>query len=147
MYLLIGMKKEEGRKEMRNHEKIECEKLWAREKYLVLSKSQNLYREMREYLKREDVRSEKIMDIIEKARKLEENRGEVENALLHVWGYFKKEVGEEERRKFFDLLKAYKEENIEKEIVLAYVRELLKTYPNRYLEGSEFLGFCEKKEI
>ena len=33
----------------------ECEKLWAKNKYYVLSKSQKLYLEIREYLKEKEV--------------------------------------------------------------------------------------------
>ena len=37
------------------NQKSQCQQLWARNKYLVLSHSSNIYNEIRQYLKNEQV--------------------------------------------------------------------------------------------
>ena len=37
------------------NQKSQCQQLWARNKYLVLSHSSNIYNEIRQYLKNEEV--------------------------------------------------------------------------------------------
>ena len=131
---------------MRNREKAECEKLWAEEKYLVLSKSQNIYKQIREYLKNEP-KLERLKDMIKAAKMLPENRMETINAFQHMWGYFKKEAGAEEKKKFMELLADYQSGNIEKEEVVRYIKVLLIKYPNHYLLNSGIIknGLSETK--
>ena len=59
-------------------------------KYLVLSRSSNIYKEIREYLKQDQVEVSHVEDLIQQALALPENRGQVSNAFQHIWGYFKK---------------------------------------------------------
>lgn len=120
-------------------ERVICQQLWAKNKYMVLSKSSKIYLEVRQYLKQEDVNVEKVQEYIDKANKLEEDKGQMTNALHHVWGYFKKYATVEEKDNFFTLLDEYCEGSIDKERLLDEVRELLKKYPNNYLEQSTFI--------
>ena len=101
-------------------EKVLCQKQWAKNKYLVLSYSSKIYLEIRTYLKQEEVSLEKVDKLIKQAISLPEDKGQVTNALHHVWGYFKKS--------------ATKEDLIEE------VKKLLKKYPNTYLEQSTFIN-------
>ena len=77
-----------------NHKNIkkECEELWAKNKYYVLSKSHKAYLEIREYLKEKEVDIIFLNERIQKARDIKESKKDFSNAILHVWGYFKKEV-------------------------------------------------------
>lgn len=111
-----------------------CERLWATNKYLVLSHSQKVYLQIREYLKREVVEVAVVERLIQEAVSLEENRLAVVNAYQHIWGYFKKFATDEEKTQFLKRLKGYQDGVIVKEIVLAYLKELLEKYPNSYLE-------------
>lgn len=120
---------------MKNN-KRQCELLWAKNKYLVLSKSQNIYKEIREYLKNDNLEIEYLEKMIERAISLEENPREVVNCLNHIWGYFKDKVKIDEREEFFRFLKDYENFNISKDEVLKYLFDLLKKYPNEYLENS-----------
>ena len=70
--------------------KKECEELWAKNKYFVLSKSHKTYLEISEYLKEKEVDILYLQDKIQKARDMEESKKDFSNAILHVWGYFKK---------------------------------------------------------
>ena len=54
----------------RRHEWIKkhhCQVLWAKNKYLVLSHSSNIYKEIREYLKQDQVEVSHVEDLIQQA--------------------------------------------------------------------------------
>ena len=78
--------------------KKECEEIWAKNKYYVLSKSHKIYLEIREYLKENEVDVLYLQGKIQKARDMEESKKDFSNAILHVWGYFKKEANETEKQ-------------------------------------------------
>ena len=48
----------------------ECQIIWAKEKYTVLSKSQKIYLEIREYLKGDVVDFDYLTEKIDKAREI-----------------------------------------------------------------------------
>ena len=85
-----------------NHTKMrkECEVLWAKNKYYVLSKSHKVYLEIREYLKEKEVDILLIKEKILNLRNVEESKKDFNNAILHVWGYFKKEASERKNKDY-----------------------------------------------
>ena len=97
----------------------ECEELWAKNKYYVLSKSQKAYLEIREYMK--------------------ESKKDFRNAILHIWGYFKKKASTIEKQALFNILNEYMEGKNNQDVVIEYINTLLKKYPNEYLEKSTLL--------
>lgn len=117
----------------------ECEDLWAKNKYYVLSKSHKVYLEIREYLKEKEVDITHLNQIIEKVRKMEESKKDFSNAILHVWGYFKKEASEIEKQEFFNRLEEYMDGKNSQKSVIEYINVLLKKYPNKYLQESTLL--------
>lgn len=117
----------------------ECENLWAKNKYYVLSKSHKEYLEIREYLKEKEVDITHLNQKIEKVRELEESKKDFNNAVLHVWGYFKKEASEIEKQEFFNLLEEYMDGKNSQESIIEYINALLKKYPNKYLQESTLL--------
>ena len=108
-------------------QKHHCQVLWAKNKYLVLSRSSNIYKEIREYL-------------IQQALALPENRGQVSNAFQHIWGYFKKQATPEEKADFMLLLEKYQHGQASQEDLIKGIQTLLERYPNRYLQDSTLLG-------
>lgn len=112
----------------------ECEDLWAKNKYYVLSKSHKVYLEIREYLKEKEVDITHLNQKIEKVRKMEESKKDFSNAVLHVWGYFKKEASEIEKIEFFNRLEEYMDDKNEQKYVIEYTNVLLNKYPNKYLQ-------------
>ena len=92
-----------------NSKKIrkDCEELWAKNKYYVLSKSHKTYLEIREYLKEKEVDTLFINEKIERIRGIEESKKDFKNAILHVWGYFKNEATEIEKQVLYNLLEEY----------------------------------------
>ena len=112
----------------------QCERLWAANKYLVLSHSNKIYLEIRTYLKQDEVRLDQVQAYIDQALDLPENPGQVGNAFQHIWGYFKK------KEMFMAQLDSYAAGRIPQIHLVASVRELLTKYPNRYLEESTLIN-------
>ena len=116
-----------------------CQQLWARNKYLVLSHSSNIYNEIRQYLKNEEVEVSMVQEMIDRACQIPEHRGQVCNAFQHIWGYFKKQASLAERKDYMLLLDRYRFGQASKEDLIARTRDLLDRYPNTYLQHSTLL--------
>ena len=121
------------------NQKSQCQKLWAQNKYLVLSHSSNIYNEIRQYLKNEEAEVSQVQGMIDRACQIPEHRGQVCNAFQHIWGYFKKKATEDERKDYMLLLDRYRFGQASKEDVIAKTRDLLERYPNTYLQHSTLL--------
>ena len=127
------------------NQKSQCQQLWARNKYLVLSHSSNIYNEIRQYLKNEEVEVSHVQELIDRACQIPEHRGQVCNAFQHIWGYFKKKATDDERKDYMLLLDRYRYGQASKEDVIAKTRDLLELYPNVYLQHSTLLkGDCHE---
>ena len=122
-----------------NNQRALCQQLWAENKYLVLSHSSNIYKDIRQYLKQEVVELSQVQEMIDRACQIPEHRGQVCNAFQHIWGYFKKKATEAERKDYMLLLDRYRFGQASKEDVIAKTRDLLENYPNTYLEHSTLL--------
>ena len=121
------------------NQKSQCQQLWARNKYLVLSHSSNIYNEIRQYLKNEQVELSHVQELIDRACQIPEHRGQVCNAFQHIWGYFKKKATDSERKDYIILLDRYRFAQASKEDLIAKTRDLLDRYPNTYLQHSTLL--------
>ena len=121
------------------NQKSQCQQLWARNKYLVLSHSSNIYNEIREYLKQEVVEVSEVQVMIDRACQIPEHRGQVCNAFQHIWGYFKKKATDTERKDYMLLLGRYRFGQASKEDLITKTRDLLDRYPNIYLQHSTLL--------
>lgn len=119
--------------------KKECEELWAKNKYYVLSKSHKAYLDIREYLKEKEVDIAYLQGKIQSVKDIEESKKDFNNAILHVWGYFKKDASETEKQGLFALLEEYMKGENSQEAVIQYLNALLRKYPNKYLQGSTLL--------
>ena len=122
-----------------NNKRALCQQLWARNKYLVLSHSSNIYNEIRQYLKNEEVEVSMVQEMIDRACQIPEHRGQVCNAFQHIWGYFKKKATDAERKDYMLLLDRYRFGQGSKEDLIAKTRDLLELYPNTYLQNSTLL--------
>ena len=119
--------------------KKECEELWAKNKYYVLSKSHKAYLDIRESLKENEVDILSLHEKIQKVRDIKESKKDFSNVILHVWGYFKKEASEVEKQGLFNILEEYMEGKNNQQSVIEYINTLLKKYPNKYLQESTLL--------
>ena len=120
--------------------KKECEELWAKNKYNVLSKSHKAYLDIREYLKEKEVDIAYLQGKIQSVKDIKESKKDFNNAILHVWGYFKKDASETEKQGLFEILEEYMKGENSQEAVIQYLNALLRKYPNQYLEESTFLA-------
>ena len=111
-----------------NSKKIrkDCEELWAKNKYYVLSKSHKVYLEIREYLKEKEVDFLFLNEKIQRVRNIEESKKDFSNAILHVWGYFKNEATEIEKQELHNLLEEYMKGKNNQKSVIEYINILLK---------------------
>ena len=119
--------------------RIECEELWAKNKYFVLSKSHKAYLEIRAYLREKEPDVLWINKKIQEARDMKESKKDFSNAVLHIWGYFKKDASTIEKQALFDILNGYMEGKNNQDVVIECINTLLKKYPNEYLEKSTLL--------
>ena len=122
-----------------NNQRALCQQLWAENKYLVLSHSSNIYKDIRQYLKQEVVEVSKVQEMIDRACQIPEHRGQVCNAFEHIQGYFKKKATETERKDYMFLLERYHSGQATKEELIVKTRDLLERYPNAYLQHSTLL--------
>ena len=81
-----------------------------------------------------------MSELIKQAISLPEDKGQVTNALHHVWGYFKKFATKEEKDSFFEMIEEYHNNKYKKEDLIKEVKYLLNKYPNKYLEESTFIN-------
>ena len=70
---------------------------------------------------------------------MKESKKDFSNAVLHIWGYFKKDASKIEKQVLFDVLNEYMEGKNNQDVVIEYINTLLKRYPNEYLEKSTLL--------
>ena len=117
----------------------ECEELWAKNKYFVLSKSHKTYLEIRGYLKGTELDILWLNEKIQETRDMKESKKDFSNAVLHIWGYFKKNASTIEKQVLFNILNEYMEGKNNQNAVIEYINSLLKKYPNEYLEKSTLL--------
>ena len=122
-----------------NNQRALCQQLWARNKYLVLSHSSNIYNEIRQYLKNEEVEVSMVQEMIDRAYQIPEHKGQVCNAIQHILGYLKKKATENERKDYMLLLDRYRFGQASKEDLITKTRDLLDRYPNTYLQHSTLL--------
>ena len=122
-----------------NNQRTLCQQLWAENKYLVLSHSSNIYKDIRQYLKQEVVEVSQVQEMIDRACQIPEHRDQVCNAFQHIWGYFTKQASIDERKDYMLLLDRYRFSQASKEDLIAKTRDLLERYPNAYLQDSTLL--------
>ena len=80
-----------------------------------------------------------LKERIQTVRDLEESKKDFNNAILHVWGYFKKDASEVEKQGLFTILEKYMVGKMNQNSVIEYIKVLLKKYPNKYLQESTLL--------
>ena len=91
---------------------------WSKYKYLVLEKSQQIYKKIRAIFANSNretpinLRAQSFYSCLEDALALDESKGDVINAASHVWGYFSKLATDQEKNKWLNALQAYQEDQI-----------------------------------
>lgn len=117
----------------------QCEQIWARNKYYVLSKSHKVYLEIREYLKEPEIDLNVLLQKINTVKEIKESQKDFHNAILHVWGYFKNIAEKVEKDELFRLLEEYRTGVTDQSSIINYIHTLLEKYPNHYLQQSTLI--------
>ena len=112
----------------------QCEQIWAKNKYYVLSKSHKVYLEIKEYFKEPEVDLNVLLQKINKVNELQESKKDFHNVILHVWGYFKNSAEKVEKDELFRLLEGYRTGVSGQSSIIHYIRTLLEKYPKHYLQ-------------
>lgn len=126
--------------------KTETELLWASEKYTVMAKGYNSYKEVQRLMRdaQTDADYEKVAVMIADFKEKPFERRALCNTLEHVWGYFKRSADESDKKHFFELVETLRKsdndyfDEVPYEINL-FLHFLLQKYPSDYLSRSTFI--------
>jgi UV DNA damage endonuclease len=120
----------------------DLENEWARYKYVVLEHAPADYQAIRQLLNRRgDVPVLEFYDLLEKALATEVNAGHAENAALHVWGYFKDQATETEKKAVLRGLEKYRAGTVSLAAVKKALERLAVTYQQDYLLNCYYFFF------
>ena len=101
----------------------------------MLSKSHKVYLEIRKYLKEKEIDIVFINERIQKVKDMKESKKDFSNAILHLWGYFKKKATKIEKQGLFNILEEYMGGRNNQKSLIEYINTLLKKYPKNQLLG------------
>ncbi len=102
---------------------------WARYKYKILENDQNDYLDIRNLLKdKSSYPVSEFYKVIDSSLQKTPQKSFQLNAALHIWGYFKNRVSDEQKNKFFQKLKKFESGTMG----IAPVKKLLFDYAYQY---------------
>jgi UV DNA damage endonuclease len=112
---------------------------WSKYKYKVLEMSPTCYGSIRELLKNKTAYpAEDFYSLIEEALISPLFKQNIENAALHIWGYFKKYASQAERKGFFTRLENYLDGKASLLAVKNFLLKLAQKYDEKYLLHSYY---------
>lgn len=115
------------------------EKEWSRYKYLVLSRSQKTYLEIREMLKDKSKADPlAFYEKIEQCLNLPPSKKEEINAVNHIWGYFKNKADTKEKTRFHKLMREWSEDKTSLKNIKNFLFKLALKYDEEYIKYSYF---------
>lgn len=118
------------------------EEEWARYKYNILEHNPCIYREIRSLLKEKNQYPViEFYRLIDKALKIEASQGNMINAASHVWGYFKDEASEKEKKKYDSYIGSFKRGTYSINPIKKLLLKMAVKYNNKYLLDSYYFYF------
>lgn len=115
------------------------EEEWARYKYGILEKSPRAYQEIRNLLKDKTAYPAlAFYQIIEQAYDLTLVKGHAANAAAHVWGYFREQSTEAEKRRFLKNSREFMEDETKLPVLKRQLLSLAGKYEKDYLLRSYY---------
>ena len=115
------------------------EEEWARYKYNILERDQNIYKEIRTLLK--DKKAYPIIEfyrLIDKGMSIEIEKSNAINAASHVWGYFKNLAEEKEKKKYDSYMQLFEKGTYSLNAVKNLLLKLAVKYNSTYLLESYY---------
>lgn len=118
---------------------IEMERVWAKEKYDVLAKSQKIYLAIRELLKDKDSdQREAFYQLLEEAKQAPDSVQNRINAYYHVYGHLKRVVTLDEKVQFAEMLDQVVTGSVTDQTMRQFLHVLAKRANDSYLLKSTF---------
>jgi len=117
----------------------EQQKEWASLKYLVMSRSQHDYNQIRLLFKDNEWSPEKEVlyrQVLDTSSQIMPTRGSLINAYQHIWGYFKQKANSAEKAIYTRLIE---ELDVEDQEIKEFLKELALKYQIDYLIQSKLL--------
>lgn len=112
---------------------------WSKYKYSVLERSPLSYNKIRSLLKnKEEYPVLEFYKIIGDSLEIEETIGNTINAAQHIWGYFKSQSSESEKKRFEKMIIDYRQEKIKKNRIKNFLNKLSIKYNQKYLLDSYY---------
>lgn len=116
---------------------VQLEKEWARYKYVVMSKSQKHYNDLRILFKdNKSVDAQSMYRIIDESLQMPENTKYSINAFDHIWGYFKHKATDKEKDGYLSKKEKYLQGTLSYKSLLSYLQKLSIKYDVEYLLDS-----------
>ncbi|QHA93808.1 YbgA family protein [Bacillus sp. N1-1] len=122
------------------------EKLWARNKYMVMAKGYEHYKNIGNSLKKSQSPEELlyVYDLLKETLTLPYTKKGMRTTLQHMWGYFKKRATSEEKEEFIAVMNEQLSDLVpltdhNMEVIRKQLWKLLETYPSDYLLQSSFV--------
>ncbi|MBG9984959.1 DUF1722 domain-containing protein [Aerococcaceae bacterium DSM 111022] len=112
------------------------EKIWAKYKYEILSKSQKSCLEIRHSLRYTDISTSELQEKIDGTLLLDDSPQDQAYAFQRIWHHFEDVASQEEEVAFQTVLDKFKKGQAAAIDVLENLYELLQKYPNDYLMQS-----------
>lgn len=120
-----------------SHKLARLELDWSRYKYMILERAPAIYQQIRELLKdRNTYPAAEFYHLVEAAMKETPAPGSAENAALHVWGYFKNQAAENEKKQFAGRLDQFRRGKTGIAPVKSCLLRLSRKYEQKYLLDS-----------
>lgn len=120
--------------------RAELQREWARYKYAVMERSYAAYKEIGVAVALGRTGAADILGMINCALDIEPSTGESANAAEHVWGYFKKQAGSEEKEEFKRLVEGLRGGATGLADVKRFLFQLQGKYGSAYLADSYYFS-------
>lgn len=121
-------------------DKVSLEKEWARYKYLVMSKSQKNYNQLRHLFKEyQNFDVKKMYKLIDESLYQNASPKAFINAYDHCWGYFKKVANDKEKSIYQVNKELFLKGNKSENYLKSFLKKLASKYEVKYLLDSYFL--------
>lgn len=115
---------------------------WSKYKYNILEHSPENYNKIRELLKdKNQYYVLEFYNLVENSLEIEVSIGNAINTIQHVWGYFKNNASDTEKRRIEKLIMDFSEGNIKLQTIKNFLNKLSIKYNERYLLESYYFDF------
>lgn len=123
-------------------ERTRIETEWGRYKYKILENSQESYLEIRALFREDQIfLARQFYNLIEEALDKKTDTGNFQNAAMHVWGYFKNQASENEKKAFLQHIENRNMSDRSMQAVKRFLHKMAIKYKQDYLLDSYYFVY------